>query len=152
MKRLSLLIWLVLVVLSSLAAQAGPYRLQLAHGPEGRKSLLESPNTPVPAPPVVETSHKTADAPVPETPAPDAQTDAAWDFSDVTPEDMTALTEAPLAWSQIDWRGQLLSHWHNKLVHFPLVLGLVAALLRWRQWWQARQASVAQAGAALSKT
>lgn len=151
MKSLSLLVWLVLVVLFSFAALAAPNALQLAHGPAGHGSPLAPARPPLPSdlrPPEGQPS----DAQGSEPPLSDAQTDAAWDLSNVAPEDMTALTQAPLAWSEIDWRGQLLSHWHNKLVHFPLVLGLVAALLRWRHWWQARQASVAQAGAALSQT
>lgn len=150
MKKLILPVWLVLVLLplSSLAAQAGPYRLQLVHGPAGHGSPLAPAHAlDVQAPDAQPSQAQGSDAPLSDT-----HTDAAWDFSDVTPEDVTALTQAPLAWSEIDWRGQLFSHWHNKLVHFPLVLGMVAALLRWRQGWQARQASGLQTGAALSQT
>jgi len=58
-----------------------------------------------------------------------------WDLSDVESTEVEALSQAPLRLSDIDWSEALLGHWHNKIVHFPLLLALIATVLRWRCWW-----------------
>lgn len=48
-----------------------------------------------------------------------------WDLSDVSASEMQALTVQPLSLQAIDWQDHLTSHWHNRLVSFPLVLAFV---------------------------
>src|SRR5262249_28924010 len=47
---------------------------------------------------------------------------------------------APAGPVRIDWRAGLFEHMHNKIVHFPIALGLAAAgLLLGRARWEASQ-------------
>ena len=57
-----------------------------------------------------------------------------WDLSAVQQSEIAALTHQPLGWAEFDWVGYFTTHWHNRLVHLPLVLILLAALLSLRSW------------------
>lgn len=52
-----------------------------------------------------------------------------WDLSEVAPEQVQAVLEQPLRWQDLDWFALLFGHWHNRLVAFPLVLGVVASVM-----------------------
>lgn len=51
------------------------------------------------------------------------------DMSQVTPEAIASTVPKPVQLQELDWSDSLMGHVHNKLVHFPLALGLAASLL-----------------------
>lgn len=50
-------------------------------------------------------------------------------MSDVTPDAIASSLPQPVHLQELDWGESLTGHVHNKLVHFPLALGLAASLL-----------------------
>lgn len=54
-----------------------------------------------------------------------------WDMSGVGLKEMQAAASRPLGWADLDWSHVLLNHWHNRLVHFPLVLACLLTVLCW---------------------
>lgn len=57
-----------------------------------------------------------------------------WNLSDVGASDITDLAQLPLDGASFDWVHHFSSHWHNRLVHFPVVLVWVMAVLSVSFW------------------
>lgn len=57
------------------------------------------------------------------------------DMSGISPETIAHQLPQPMHLQELDWGDSLRGHVHNKLVHFPLALGLAASLL----WLLARR-------------
>lgn len=51
------------------------------------------------------------------------------DMSAVTPAAIASKLPRPVQLQELDWADSMMGHVHNKLVHFPLALGLAASLL-----------------------
>lgn len=59
-----------------------------------------------------------------------AQTDP-WDLSQLDQTQIQQASQQPLNWSDLNWAEIFSSHWHNRLVHFPLVLSCLLCGLAW---------------------
>lgn len=53
----------------------------------------------------------------------------ALDMTHISPETIASQVPQPVHLQELDWSDSLTGHVHNKLVHFPLALGLAACLL-----------------------
>lgn len=53
----------------------------------------------------------------------------ALDMTNISPETIASQVPKPVHLQELDWADSLTGHVHNKLVHFPLALGLAACLL-----------------------
>jgi len=98
-----------------------------------------------------ESHERHAHSPSPSPTAP-GSTDAG---APVAPASAQASTAAPTPVPpiEVDVRDALFQHLHNKIVHFPLALGVAAALLlilsaRWPQYWPAARLLLFLAAAA----
>ncbi len=61
-----------------------------------------------------------------------AATPDPWDLSEVGNAAIQAEIARPLSWTDLNWAELLGSHWHNRLVHVPLILLAVSIWLSWR--------------------
>lgn len=78
----------------------------------------------------VHPARPTAQATVSASPRPLASAAAnELDMSNVTPDTIASQLPRPVHLQELDWADSLTGHVHNKLVHFPLALGLAACLL-----------------------
>jgi uncharacterized membrane protein len=57
-----------------------------------------------------------------------------WNLSGVGAAEITDLSQRPLDWTTFDWMHHFSAHWHNRLVHFPVVLVCVMAALSLSFW------------------
>lgn len=64
-------------------------------------------------------------------PSPLASVDP-WDLSQVGTPAIQQEIARPLSWNDLNWSELLSSHWHNRLVHLPLILLAVSLWLAWR--------------------
>ena len=109
----------VLTAVAVLATVAAP-RPAAAH--KGHAHASPSPSAAASAPPSPAASPVDAAAPT------------------APPSPVAAAPAAPAAPARVDWQAALFEHMHNKIVHFPIALGLAAAvILLGRGRWAAYQ-------------